>query len=67
MSWLNKTSGRSVDNVMSTSVTTMQIFTEKAIKSHLKGQMINRILHLYSFHIKFIKLAKGLAHLINFI
>ena len=31
----------------------------KAIKSHLKGQMINRILHSWSFHIKFIKFAKG--------
>ena len=36
-------------NIMTTSVTTMQIFIEtkqtfKAIKSHLKGNMMNRIL-----------------------
>ena len=41
----------------------MQIFIEinnsKAIQPHLKGHMINKILHLWSFHIKFIKLAKG--------
>ena len=47
------------------SITTMQIFMEinklfKAIKQHLKGQMINRILHLWSFPIKFINLTKGL-------
>ena len=51
-------------NVMGISLTTMQIFrnkqTLKAVKSHLKGYMINRILHLGSFHIKYIKLVKGL-------
>ena len=31
----------------------------KAIKSFLIGNMINRILHEWSFHTKFIKLAKG--------
>ena len=33
--------------------------TLKAIKTHLKGNMINRILHSWSFHMKFIKLAEG--------
>ena len=32
----------------------------KAIKQHLKGHLINRILQEWSFHIKFIKLSKGL-------
>ena len=33
--------------------------TLKAIKSSLKGHMINRIFHSWSFHIKFIKLSEG--------
>ena len=33
--------------------------TLKAIKTFLKGHMINRILHSWSFHMKFIKLAEG--------
>ena len=33
--------------------------TSKAIKSYFKGHMIKRILHSWSFHMKFIKLAKG--------
>ena len=41
------------------------VFILKAIKSHLKGQMINRILHSRSFHMKFMKLAE--ACFINFI
>ena len=35
------------------------MFILKAIKSCLKGHMINRILHEWSFHMKFVKLAKG--------
>ena len=31
----------------------------KAINTLLKGRMINRVLHLWSFHMKFIKLPKG--------
>ena len=49
-------------NVMTTSVTTMHCFIE--IMSTLKAKsfeshMINRILHEWSFHMKFIKLAEG--------
>ena len=45
-------------------MTIMKFFIEimstlKVIKSFLKGHMINRILHLQSFHMKFVKLAKG--------
>ena len=35
------------------------MFTLKAINLILKGHMINRILHSLSFHMKFVKLAKG--------
>ena len=38
------------------------MFILKAIKSHLKGHMINRILHSGSFHLKFMKLAEGAFH-----
>ena len=41
------------------------MFILKAIKSHLKGHMINRILHSWSFHMKCMKLAK--ARFKNFI
>ena len=41
------------------------LFILKAIKPKLKGHMINRILHLWSFNMKFMKLAK--ASYINFI
>ena len=49
---------------LTTSVTTMLIFIGnlsilKAIKLYLRGHMIKRILHSWSFHMKFIKLAKG--------
>ena len=49
---------------VTTSVTTMLIFvgnmsTLKAINSYLRSHMIKRILHSWSFHIKFIKLAEG--------
>ena len=52
------------------SVSTMHFLAEikfilMAIKSHLKGHMINRILHFLSFHMKFMKLLK--ACLINYI
>ena len=49
---------------VTTSVTTMLIFIGnmsilKAIKSYLRSHMIKRILHSWSFHMKFIKLAEG--------
>ena len=50
---------------MRTSVTTMHCFIEimstlNAIKDPFESHnMINRILHSLSFHMKFIKLAKG--------
>ena len=34
----------------------------KSIKLYLNSHMINRILHLWSFHMKFMKLAQGLFH-----
>ena len=50
---------------LTTSVTTMLIFIEnmstlRAIKFYFKSHMIKRILHSWSFHMKFIKLAEGL-------
>ena len=55
---------------LTTSVATMLIFIENmstltALKFFFKSHMIKRILHSWSFHIKFIKLAE--ACLINFI
>ena len=52
-------------NLMTTSVTTMHCFIEimstlKAIKDPFESHMINRILHSWSFLMKFIKLAEGL-------
>ena len=52
---------------LTTSVSTMLFFIEinfnlNAIKSRFKGHMINRILHEWSFHMKFMKLAKGSFH-----
>ena len=49
---------------LTTSVTTMLIFIGnmsilKAIESYLRRHMIKRILHSWSFHMKFIKLAEG--------
>ena len=49
---------------LTTSMSTMRFLAEIllllwAFKSHLKDHMINKILHLWSFHIKFMKLAKG--------
>ena len=48
---------------MMTSVTTIKIFSKyihfEDDKSHFKGHMIKRILHKWSFHIKFITLALG--------
>ena len=49
---------------LTTSVTTMLIFignksTLNAIKSYLRSHMIKQILHSWSFHMKFIKLAEG--------
>ena len=48
---------------LTTSVSTMRfhielIFILMAIKSRFKGNMINRILHSWSFHIKCMKLAE---------
>ena len=53
------------NNLRMTSVTTMQFFLEinregDKITLILKGHIIKRILHLWSFHMKFIKLTKGL-------
>ena len=52
---------------LTTSVSTMHFLIEiklilKAIKSSLKGHMINKILHSWSFYMKFMKLAKGSFH-----
>ena len=52
---------------LTTSVSTMRFLFEilsilKAIKSSLKGHMINRISHSLSFHMKFMKQAKGSFH-----
>ena len=49
---------------LTTSVSTMRfqielMFMLKAIKSRCKGHMINRILHSWSFQMKFMKLAEG--------
>ena len=49
---------------LTTSVTAVLIFnknisTLKAIKSYLRSHMIKRILHPWSFHMKFIKLAEN--------
>ena len=38
------------------------MFILKAIKSHFEEHMINRILHLWSFNMKFMKLAEGSFH-----
>ena len=37
-----------------------KIFILKAIKSHFKCHMINRIIHSWSFYIKFMKHSEGL-------
>ena len=52
---------------LTTSVSAIRFLAEiililKAIKLHLKGHMINRILHSWSFHMKFMKLAEGWFH-----
>ena len=49
---------------LTTSVKTMLIFIENmstlnALKSYFKSHMIKQILHSWSFHMKFIKLAEG--------
>ena len=38
------------------------VFTLSGIKPHLKGHLINKILHSWSFHMKFMKLAEGSFH-----
>ena len=52
---------------LTTSVSTMRFLLEilsilKAFNTILKGHMINRILHSWSFHMKFMKLAEGSFH-----
>ena len=52
---------------MTTFVSTMRFLLEKwyilkAIKSILKGHMINRILRSWSFHMKIMKLVEGSFH-----
>ena len=52
---------------LTTSVSTVCFHIElmsilKAIKSRFKGHLINRILHSWSFHMKFMKLAEGSFH-----
>ena len=52
---------------LTTSVSTMVFLLEmlsslKAIKSIFKSHMINRILHSWSFHMKFMKFAEGSFH-----
>ena len=52
---------------LTTSMSTMRflieiIFILKAIKYHFKGHMINRILHSWSFHMKFMTPAEGSFH-----
>ena len=39
-----------------------KMFILKAIKYHFKGHMINRILHSWSFHMKYMKLAVSEFH-----
>ena len=46
-----------VNNVLTFLIEIM--FILKTIKSHFEIHMINRILHSWSFHMKFMKLAKG--------
>ena len=52
---------------LTTSVSAMgflieMMFSLRVIKHFKAGHMINRILHLLSFHIKFMKLADGSFH-----
>ena len=52
---------------LTTSVSTMRFLTEimcslNAIKTILEGHMINKILHSWSFHMKFMKLAEVSFH-----
>ena len=52
---------------LTTSMSTMPFLIEttiilKAIKSHFKDHMIKRIIHSWSFHMKFMKLAEGSFH-----
>ena len=52
-----------IDNVRVNNAFLVEImFIFKAIKSHFKGHVINRILHSWSFHMKFMKLAEGSFH-----
>ena len=47
---------------LTTSMLTMRFLIESNKIPFLKDHMINRILHLWSFHIKFMKLAEGSFH-----
>ena len=52
-----------IDNVRVNNAFLLEIlFILKTIKYCLKGHMINRILHSWSFQMKFIKLAEGSFH-----
>ena len=41
-------------------MTTRVISSIKVMKPFMKGHIVNRILHSWSFHMKFMKLAEGL-------
>ena len=63
--FINITHFAGICNAVATFVTTMQFLIEtmstlKAIKSYSNSHVINRILHSWSIHMKFIKLAEGL-------
>ena len=52
-----------IDNVRVNNAFFAEImFILKAIKYHFRGSLINRILPSWSFHMKFMKLAKGSFH-----
>ena len=55
-----------IDNVRVSNAFLLEIMVIlKAIKSLLKGHMIKRILHLWSFLMKFMKLAEDSFHTFN--
>ena len=48
---------------LTTSMSTMRLLLDiLSILKAIKGHMINRILHSWSFHMKFMKLAEGSFH-----
>ena len=59
----NTLEGTSDDDVhVNHAFTFEQLSTLKAIKSNLNGHIINRILHSWSFHMKFMKLSTDSFH-----